>query len=119
MPLAKLKSERFSLEDLRPVVNGLVEHIVAVSTPETIYLIGSAARGEFTAYSDLDFVIVYPSERELARARESLHLARPHRNVAVDFISLDRRRFDEMSDVGGIAHEAKHQGVILYKGVQQ
>ena len=40
----------------------IVERIVALYDPDTIYLFGSYAKGSMTEKSDLDFIIVKPSD---------------------------------------------------------
>lgn len=114
MPLAKLTAKRFALSEIRPIVDSIARFVVTACSPDSIYLVGSAARDEFTSYSDLDFVIVLPDQQAIRQARAVLHAERPHKTTPVDFILIDRERFRHESDLGGMAFEAKHHGIALY-----
>ena len=115
MSIAKLTARKYPYSEIEPIVLALLKHLVVACDPEEVYLIGSAARGEFTDFSDLDFVIVAKDDSSVRAARESVHIGRPHLDVAVDLIVLDRDSFAARADLGGIAFEAKHHGKSLYR----
>jgi len=84
--------------------------------PERIYLFGSKARGENTASSDYDILLVLP------------HLERPSYEYAgdaykllreitepIDIVFLSRKRFEEDKEVVNTVAEAAYKlGVELY-----
>ena len=115
MSIAKLTARKYPYSEMEPIVSALLKHLVVACDPEEVYLIGSAARGEFTDFSDLDFVIVAKDDAAVRVARGIVHIGRPHLNVAVDFIVLDCAGFAARADLGGIAFEAKHHGKNLYR----
>lgn len=79
-----------------------------------VILFGSHARGDASARSDLDFLVVEPEVEN--EAEESVRLMRELRDlrVPVDVVVVSRRYADEWRDVrGGIVHSALDHGRVL------
>lgn len=106
--------ERRTVSD--EVLRKITRRIVQVSAPERIILFGSAARGEMTRDSDLDFLVVAVTAhpRETARQiRERLL------NVAVgvpkDAIVVTPNELERHKDtIGFIYRPALREGRVLY-----
>jgi len=98
------------------ILEHVVDQIVELAHPDCVILFGSAARGDMTADSDLDLLVV---ERQVANTRqESLRLRAALENVPfpIDVIVMRRERFEETKDViGGIAYPAHKYGRVLYE----
>lgn len=114
MNIGKLKSKKYSLDELSSVVEALLKHILACGPVEKLYLIGSLVRDSFTEYSDIDFVIVLPENGNVESFKSKLYSKRPYQDIAVDFNCMLASQFHEMKDKGGLAFEAKHHGKLLY-----
>ena len=101
--------------DISQEVESITNPIVEKGRPERIILIGNAARGELTADSDVDFLVVkkdtplYGADRirELSRLIE--------RNIVVDFLVYRPDEFDKRMEMGDPFLKAvvKH-GKVLY-----
>lgn len=105
-----------------PPTDGLLqlalEAIVETTKPQAVYLIGSLARGDAQADSDIDlFVIVsddaMPQPAVLQRLRQSL---REH-GVLFDVRACRRSAFEaNRSEPGTVSHAAVREGVLLFDG---
>jgi predicted nucleotidyltransferase len=78
-----------------PVLRAIVARLVAALRPERIYLFGSRARGDATADSDYDLLVVVEHASE-PRYRLAQRGYRALRGVpaAVDVVVWDRATFD-------------------------
>lgn len=115
MTLAKINAEKIPLSKLQKEVNSFVKHITSITSPIAIYLIGSAARDEFTEYSDLDFVIIVNDEEQKRSLLKEIHMNRPYKEIPTDFIILLKQSFDKNKTQGGIAFETIHHGKLLFE----
>jgi predicted nucleotidyltransferase len=97
------------------LIHRIVETILTRSAPEKIILFGSAASGEATADSDLDFFVIMnttlpPLERS-DRLREVLGPV----EIPVVLFVLTAQEFEETKDViGGIANTPAKYGRMVY-----
>jgi predicted nucleotidyltransferase len=106
----------YSMEtDLGKEIESITVQIVEKYRPERIILFGSAARGEFAADSDADFLIVkkdtplYGADRirELSRLIE--------RNIAVDFLIYRPEELNRRVEMGDPFLKAiLKEGKVLY-----
>lgn len=90
--------------------------MVAVYSPELIYLFGSAARGEATADSDYDLLIVVPdvSPPALRRARKGYE-ALWGLGVPVDVVVWTRGDFDERLHLrASLPATVVREGILLH-----
>jgi predicted nucleotidyltransferase len=101
--------------DLGKEIESITVQIVEKYRPERIILFGSAARGEFAADSDADFLIVkkdtplYGADRirELSRLIE--------RNIAVDFLIYRPEELNRRVEMGDPFLKAiLKEGKVLY-----
>jgi len=97
------------------LVAAVVERIVAVARPSRVILFGSAARGDGTAESDLDFLVIVrgPAHRgELAgRIYRSLHGVR----LPVDVVVVTEEDVATYGGkVGSVLYPALSEGIEVY-----
>jgi len=86
------------------------------ANPRRIILFGSYARGRATTASDVDFLVVESSVRnvvaEMVRLRRLLSPLR----IPVDVLVVSERQFARWSDTpGNILHEAASEGKVVYE----
>lgn len=98
------------------ILQSIVGQIVQIAQPDRVILFGSAARGNMTADSDLDLLVV---ESQVSNTRqESVRIRAALENVPlpIDVIVMSRQRFEETKNViGGIAYPAHKYGRVLYE----
>ena len=90
--------------------------MLRVAQPEKIILFGSAAAGQMTRDSDIDFLIVEPAPAN--RHEESVAIADAIGDVSfpVDVKIIASDRFEATKDIiGGIAYPAHKYGKVLYE----
>ena len=96
-------------------VSEIVRRILQVSSPERVFLFGSAALGQMTRDSDIDLLVV---ERGVVDSRaRSVAIGDSLRGIGFPFdvIVITQQRFDETKDlVGSIAHPASVHGRVIY-----
>jgi len=93
-----------------------IERVVALTSPERIYVFGSRARGDFEPDSDLDLLIVVPDPVGDHRQRQTelQHALVGCRPIVEPWI-MGRIEFEETRDVvGGLAYPATHDGYLVY-----
>jgi predicted nucleotidyltransferase len=84
-----------------------------------LILFGSAARGEMTAESDIDLLIVFESEFQISRGLyrdwdrilETRDIDAGGRPISPHFVSLPKG----VSDAGGLWYEVAIEGVIIWE----
>lgn len=94
----------------------IVRRIRSVLEPDKVLLFGSAVRGEMTADSDLDLLIV---ERDTSnRSQEYLQLIQALWDLPypVDLHFITTEWFEQSKDVrGGLAYPAHKYGKVIYE----
>lgn len=100
------------------LVDRIQQRIRSNVEPEAILLIGSAARGDTHAESDIDLVVVMDvseDETSIDKARD-IHRLFSGWRVPMDVIVLTPEEFDEGQDLPGhIARVASNSGKTLYE----
>ena len=93
----------------------IVATLLRVYQPQKIILFGSLASGRTHTWSDIDLVVIKPTEKRFVeRLKEVALLTRPR--VGVDFFVYTPEEFEEML---GDAHTFQHtemftRGKVLY-----
>lgn len=97
----------------------LVARIVEVLQPVQIWLFGSRARGEASADSDWDFMVVLPDEApeqdlDMSSVWQRLRDLRLQR---VEVFTMTRNEFEEWNrSLGTLAEIVASTGVVVYGG---
>jgi len=100
-----------------PCIDEIIPIIVSVAAPDQIILFGSYARGDNTAKSDIDLLIV---KKGLKKGREiigSIYMAffESNINVPVDLLAIDYDRYIELNnEIGYVYKTIKEQGKVIY-----
>lgn len=99
-----------------PRLQALVARLVERMQPEQILLFGSFARGDFTADSDYDLMVIVaddtPAER---RSLAFAHEAKRGLGIAADIIPCRRSVFAAKRTVAGsLSHVAANEGIPVY-----
>jgi len=101
---------------LNPWINVMRDRIVEHFQPLQIILFGSHARGEATAHSDIDLLVVFPelsSKREMAISIRGVLADLP---VAKDIVVTTPAEIEEYGDlVGRVLRPALREGQVLYE----
>lgn len=102
------------------IPDALIEQIVGrllnASNPDRIVLFGSAARGQMTADSDIDLLVLMPSVPNPRKESVRLRIALGDLKRPIDVIPLETSRFEEEKDiVGGLAYPANKYGRVIYE----
>ncbi len=75
-----------------------------------LYLFGSAATGNMTYESDLDFVILVDNPSSVDSVRRKLGAVPRPANIPLDIIVLTREEFERKSQLGGVCMVAMNEG---------
>ena len=96
----------------------LVQRIVRTVSPRRIILFGSAARGEMTAHSDLDVLVVLPDGADPTAAELAIYRKLWGLRFGADVLAVtegDLERFQSNPYV--VIHTALKEGKELYRAV--
>ncbi len=86
----------------------------AVPRQSKVILFGSHSRGEATADSDFDFLVVVPSVVSRAKEMTRLRAVLDPLRVAADVVVVPSEQIEEWGDVPGtLLHDAMREGRVL------
>jgi len=103
-----------------PYIDKIIPIIVSIASPDQIILFGSYARGDNTAKSDIDLLIL---KRGLKKGREicgSIYMAFLENKIGVpvDLLAIDYDRYFELNnEIGYVYKTIKEQGKVIYGSV--
>lgn len=111
-------------EDLRASLNEAVAQMVQAARPQAIVLFGSYAEGRAGSESDLDLLVVAPTDdRWRLAARLYLLWHQMRRRLPdlppADILVYTREQFLDQLVVGFPAYQAARDGVLLYGQLRQ
>jgi len=97
-------------------MGAIIQKIVALTSPDRVYLFGSRARSDHEPDSDLDLLIVIPDPVGDRRQRQNeLRDALVGHHPIIEPWIMGRLEFEETKDVvGGLAFPATHEGYVVY-----
>ena len=113
----RLDTMLYIMEVNVPFIDKIVSIIVSVASPDQIILFGSYARGDNTAKSDIDLLIV---KKGLVNGREligSIYMAFLDNEirVPVDLLAIDYNRYIALNnEIGYVYKTIKEQGKVIY-----
>lgn len=111
--MVKNDTETFTVDQ---VLRQAVRQMIAQFDPLRIVLFGSYARGDYTADSDLDFLVVMPDGTD--RRQSAIELHRCLRDLAMpkDVLVTTPREIQDRGSVNGtVLAESLRQGKVLYE----
>lgn len=95
----------------------VIQRVVETAHPLRIILFGSAARGEATADSDMDLLVVVPEGTRRLETAEKLHMGMFGIPLAVDFVVATPTDLERHSNnIGLIYRSALKEGKLVYAG---
>ena len=93
----------------------IVSQIVKAVRPLRVILFGSAARGEASPDSDLDFLVVVPAGTHRRRTAQALYLAVSNAGVPFDLVVATTEDLARYGDDSGLVYRtALEEGITLY-----
>lgn len=114
MSLVKLTAKKLSKKEVDSVVTGFLQDLKELPEVEEIILFGSAARGEMSEASDVDFVVIFPTKVEARAGSKQFHKNRKN-FWPVDVLFVDRKHFESRSQLGGVFFIAREEGKTLFR----
>jgi len=102
-----------------PLLEDIVQRLVAVASPERIILFGSHARGDVTSHSDVDLLVIEmePFGKSRSRFREMARLGRALDKIPVptDILVFDREEVESLRhSLNHVVARALREGKVLY-----
>lgn len=94
----------------------ITRRIIETSHPEKIILFGSYARGNFSADSDLDLLVIVPGIKRLRQ--ESIRVRRALRGLLapVDIVIATPEQIKRLGNTNGMVYQsALREGKVLYE----
>jgi predicted nucleotidyltransferase len=99
----------------RSTIDAMARRIVERFAPQRIVLFGSHARGEASADSDVDFLVVMPLRGTRLATAVEIRKALRGFGVPKDIVVLTPEEFARKRDIPGtIAYPAAREGVVLH-----
>ncbi len=93
------------------------QRILQTCCPKALYLFGSAATGQMTDQSDLDFLAVFANELELKAARARYYSTPAGHGHPTDLVLVTAADFIRRSKVGGVCMVCLQEGRLLFGGL--
>ena len=100
------------------MIRQIVERICSVCAPDRVILFGSAARGELSADSDVDILVLFPEKMstELRGLRDQIRNSLVGLGLFFDIIVMLAQDYDRRKRVFGcISHIADKEGKVIYE----
>lgn len=111
-------SSPISDQDREAIIQTARQRILELCSPERIILFGSGLSQTFDSYSDLDFIIIFQSEKCALEGQKMLYRNTNLFPCAVDFICTDIKTFNRKSQIGGVMMIAAEEGRVLQDNSQ-
>jgi predicted nucleotidyltransferase len=103
-----------------PKIDTIVSIIVSIASPDQIILFGSYARGDNTAKSDVDLLILKKGLKNGFDLIDSIYMAfyECKIGVSVDLLTIDYNRYNELNnDIGYVYKTIKEEGKVIYESL--
>jgi hypothetical protein len=114
--MGKLTAKKLSADETEVLVQAKLAWILGLVQPETIWLVGSAARGEMTDASDIDIVLLFVDSEQKSRSMNVLYRNPCPTEWPTDLLPYTKDEFDKSaSKGGGICWLALKEGRILFQ----
>lgn len=104
--------------ELAEAVSEATSRIVAVANPQKVLLFGSAARGDETSDSDLDFLVIVQPPAQRRKLAQKIYRDLHGLPVAVDVIVVTSDDINKYGDKRGtILPTAQSEGKVVYESL--
>lgn len=112
--LSRFKPKYVPLSEVDALVQSKLHWILEGCNPTRVFLFGSAARNEFTDHSDIDFAVLFNTEKDLREARNTL-FARPRPDDwPQDILLFVEMEYERKKKIGGVCMIIEEEGKLLY-----
>lgn len=102
-------------EEVEAKIQEMVRRVVARFDPEKIILFGSQARGDASADSDVDLLVVMPTESK-RQAAVAIRMSLDDIGIPKDVVVVPPDEFEQDRDVvGTVVYPAIREGRVLYE----
>jgi predicted nucleotidyltransferase len=108
------------MESNIPYIDKIIPIIVSVASPDQIILFGSYARGDNTAKSDIDLLILKKGLKNGRKITGSIYRAFLDNEIGVpvDLLAIDYNRYLELNnEIGYVYKTIKEQGKVIYGSI--
>lgn len=113
--MRKLTAKKLSAEQTEALVQSKLQWLLSLAQPLAIWLIGSAARGEMTDASDLDFVILFENESIKKQSMTAIYKTPCPVEWPTDLLPYTQEEFTQSAHSGGgVCWLALREGRLLY-----
>lgn len=113
--MGKLTAKKLDPKDAENLVREKLKWILDNAKPESVWLIGSAARGEMTDASDLDFVLLFNDSSQKKQLMGQLYRTPCPVEWPTDLLAYTREEFLlSASKGGGVCWLALREGLLLH-----
>ena len=106
---------RIDVAIVEPEIQAAVATIVGCTAVQEMYLFGSAAENQMTENSDIDILLVFPSDKDLQSGQKILETKSPLAPRTVDLVWMSREEFNKKKVIGGVAYTSVKFGRLLYQ----
>ena len=113
MGILRLSREPVKQEFVRNEAEKIASIIHRVLKPKSLFLFGSAARGEFTSQSDFDFLLLYSSGEDLRKGQKLLRSIYPISEYPVELVWMLDDDFATKMKIGGLPFIVAQEGIQL------
>lgn len=119
--MGKLTARKLTVEETESLVQAKLQWLLGLSQPLAIWLIGSAARGEMTEASDIDFVLLFENELIKKNSMMAVYKSPCPVEWPTDLLPYTQEEFTKSAKSGGgVCWLALREGRLLYgKGPTQ
>lgn len=115
MTFQALLAKPLHVAEVKRLVDTELARIVQFVSPVMVYLFGSAARGEMTTASDLDFLVVVSDDAPMRDLKKRYYASSGEREVPVDAIFVTESEFQKRAGLGGVCMVCRDEGLIVYQ----
>lgn len=112
---SRLSAKPLPREEIDKQVNRVVQRILEERRPLEIRLFGSAARGEATEVSDLDFCVVLDSAEEIRGASRALYRNGLFADMPIDILWFTEATYRQAVQMGGVGAICAREGKTVYR----
>ena len=113
--MSRFSPKKIADVEAASIVESKLKWILEGCSPTRVILFGSAARGELTDYSDVDFAVLFDSLPALIEGRKTL-FSRPRLDDwPQDILCFEEADFLRRVQTGGVCEIITEEGQVLFQ----
>lgn len=113
--MRRFSPKKVSATDANDLVNSKLKWILAGCSPTRVILFGSAARGELTDYSDVDFAVQFESATALTEGCKTLFSRPRDDDWPQDILLFVEADFARKVQTGGVCEIIADEGKVIFQ----